>query len=363
MTAMPKYAKTLQDDPDDRVPLKSAPVSGMPITLQVTLGEMDLEDAFRVTLPPINVRTGVGGFLEQVFGDDASAQDVIRAGFDLKDNPDLPEMYDAVFAVFEDWRNGRCSLHFFANQGPEVALSDELWRHLKVRGSETVALLDLVIEQRYRPLDYAVEHGYAESKENLLQWLQTHTLLYYLDRDEFKLEIDPKSEADRRLLPIAHRLSESDLIAPSQETRSFEITPEGRQVLANMIEETEMHLDRYQVFEDVLYDAESGSASFGSGRGEDLRAPVYEAEGLDPLRTVFLLLLYDWGLDGYQSDWRESITDGQFYDYALASVVDHQNVDEADLESIIESGFAHVEEREEQSRRLAAQRQAAKGLA
>ena len=362
MMATPKYAKTLEDDPDDRVPLESAPLSETPVTLQVTLGEMDLEDAFRVTLPAMNVRTGVGGFLEQVFGDDASAQDVIRASFDLKDNPDLPEMYDAVFGVFEDWRNGRCSLHFFANHGPEVALSDELGQHLRV-GSETDALLDLVIEQRYRPLDYAVEHGYAESKEDLLQWLQTRTLLYYLDRDKFKLEIDPKSEADRRLLPIAHRLSESDLIAPSQETRSFEITPEGRQVLANMIEETETHLDRYEVFKDVLYDVESGSASFGSGRGQDLRAPVYEAEGLDPLRTVFLLLLYDWGLDGDQSDWRESINDGEFYDYTLASVVDHQNVDEADLESIIESGFAYAEERQEQSRRLAAQRQATKGLA
>ena len=89
--------------------------------------------------------------------------------------------------------------------------------------------------------------------------------------------------------------------------------------------------------------------------------PVYEEEGLDPLRTVFLILLYDSALDGNRSDWREAITDTEFYDDVLAPVVDHQRVDKAHLESIIESGFAYVDEREEQDRRLTAQREAIAG--
>jgi len=349
----------MRGEAGDRVPFESTSQAGMLVTLRVSLGEMDLQEALHVTLPSMYVRMSVREFLDKVFRE-GPAQDAIRASFDLKENPDLPEMYDAVLEVFREWRNARCSLRFFANHGSEIALSDELRRHLMARmsdrqGGPADAMLDLVIEQRYRPLDYAIERGYADSKEHLVVWLQAHTLLYFLDRHEFKFEVDPKSEADQQLLPIACQLRETNLLESSQEASCFEITDEGRQVLANMIGETETYIDRYDVFQDVLYDWESESAMFGSGRGEDLRVPVYEAEGLDSLRTVFLLLLYDSVLDGYRSDWREAIADGEFYDELLAPVVDHQDVDKAQLESIIESGFVHVEEQDECSRKLAAQ--------
>ena len=361
MEQRPKYAKTPRGESFEGVAVESAPGGETPLTLRVTLGEMDVEDAFLVTLPATDTRTPFGEFLDRVFTEDRLGQDQVRVAFGLKENPDLPEMYDALIETFREWRSGRCSLRFFANHGPELGLSDELWRHLRVqpsepRGVRSNATLDLVIEQRYRALDYAVHAGYADSKAQLLEWLRDHTLLYFLDTEAASLEAGPESEAGP-LLAIVRRLHEAGLLSPSEEAGGFAITEEGRRVLSGLIAETESYIVRYDVFGDVLYDEESGAAMFESGRGEDLRVPVYEAEGLDPVRVVFLLLVYESALDRYAPDWQERTVREEFFDEVLTPVVDHLIVEDAVLESIIESGFAHVEEQEQRRRGLDAQRE------
>ena len=353
MVHVTKYAKRTPNDSPDVAPSGGEPSADTALILRVTLGDMYLEDAFRVTLPPSYARLRLGEFLDRLFPTDDVRQARIREYFDMRENPDLPEIYDVLAEVFREWNIGRCTLRFFVNFGPELDLSEGLRKHLSVarpavRGALAGAMLDLVIEQRYRPLDYAVGRGYARSKAELLEWLQDHTLLSLLEGDGLKLEVEPRSEAGRRLLPIASRLCEKDLLEPSQETQAFVVTREGKRLLANMVSEAESYIERYDVFKDVLYDLEARSAAFDTGRGEDLRVPVYEAEGLDPLRTVFLLRLYDADLEGHQHDLRE----GSF-EQLLAPVVDHQHVDEATVEWIIERGFAYVEEQDEESRRLA----------
>ena len=361
MEQRPKYAKTPGGEAFEGVAIEPAPGGETPLTLRVTLGEMDVEEAFLVTLPATGPQTPVGEFLERVFTEDRLGQEQVRAAFDLKENPDLPEMYDALIETFREWRSGRCSLRFFANHGPELGLSDELWRHLRVqpsepRGVRSNATLDLVIEQRYRALDYAVQAGYADSKAQLLEWLRDHTLLYFLDTEAASLEAGPESE-DGPLLAIVRPLHEAGLLSPSEEAGGFAITEEGRRVLSGLIAETESYIVRYDVFGDVLYDEESGAAMFESGRGEDLRVPVYEAEGLDPVRVVFLLLMYESALDRYAPDWQERTVREEFFDEVLTPVVDHLIVEDAVLESIIESGFAYVEEQEQRRRGLDAQRE------
>ena len=127
-----------------------------------------------------------------------------------------------------------------------------------------------------------------------------------------------------------------------------------------MIGETESYIDQYDIFSDVLYDLETQSARFATGNGEDLRAQVYESEGIDPIRAVFLLRLYDGSLDGYPVDWSEKIMSGDILEELLAPVLDHPALAESDLEWLIEAGFAEQEERSEEARRLAARRQAVK---
>ncbi len=117
-----------------------------------------------------------------------------------------------------------------------------------------------------------------------------------------------------------------------------------------MIAETESYIDYFDVFKAVRYDADAQTIDFDVPGGEDLRAQVFEEEGLDAIRVVFLLRLYDGTLDAYADCWRERIHTERLFNDILRPVLDHQRADDALLGSIIESGFAHNEERAEQAR-------------
>ena len=329
--------------------------------LQVTLGEMEPEDAFRLALPQGYLRLTVGELLERVFSKDESGRDAVRAGFDLKENPDLPEMYDSLLDVFRAWRSGRCALRLFVNHGPEIGLSDGVATHVRGRGPAAedpgqASVLELNIEQRHTALDYAVGRRHWESTPHALDWLRARTLLYFLDVHAFQLAADPESELHKRLAPIVEGLQDEGAVQLAGDTGTYEISEEGRQLLADMLSETELQIDRYDVFEDVSYDGDEGVAEFDTGRGDDLRVQVYEAEGLDPLRAVFLRLLFDGFLDAYAVDWREVIHDDGFFDDLLVPVVDRPEVAESAIEAIIEAGLIAVEEREEELVRQARRR-------
>ena len=81
-----------------------------------------------------------------------------------------------------------------------------------------------------------------------------------------------------------------------------------------MIAEAESYVGTYDIFSDVLPGSSAGPHRFGTGRGIDLRVPVYEAEGIDPLRAVFLLRVYDSSLEeAAGDDWKRAATDPGFY--------------------------------------------------
>ena len=206
------------------------------------------------------------------------------------------------------------------------------------------------MEQEYLVLDHAVEEGYWEEKAKLIEWLQSLTLLYFLDKHEFQLSATPSTEVDRRLLTIAESLRAREIIFPSEATGNFHITEHGRQLIGGQIAETESYIDRYDIFKDVDYDVDAGRMEYDSGRGEDLRVQVFIAEGLDPVRVVFLLRLYDGSVDQFVSSWRQRIHDKKFYDEILEPAMNYHRVDEGLLQRIIENGFAHIDEQEEEDR-------------
>ena len=105
-------------------------------------------------------------------------------------------------------------------------------------------------------------------------------------------------------------------------------------------------------------DADARNIEFGAGQGDDMRVEVYESEGLDPVRVVFLLRLYDSTLDRFVESWPEEIHAEGFFNEVLRPVLDHQRVDEDLLGLIIEAGYAHNEELAEEARERAFQREA-----
>ena len=86
------------------------------------------------------------------------------------------------------------------------------------------------------------------------------------------------------------------------------------------------------------------SATSEQGRGIDLRIPVYEAEGLSPVRVVLLVELCDGDLVRIDVDWRLAIQDREFFEALLLPVVERPLVDAQDLDAIIDAGFAYMEQ-------------------
>ena len=138
-------------------------------------------------------------------------------------------------------------------------------------GTGEVPLLDLVIEQRFTPLAYSVGLGHWASRDELRERLETTALLASDHGREQACR--PESEA-HRIRALAESLRESGLLDDS-----CELTPDGIEAL-DMLEERRRGLRRdYDVFGDIFLDEEAGVVEVGSGRGEDMRHHVYEAEG------------------------------------------------------------------------------------
>lgn len=322
-----------------------------PFELRVSLRDTKLYDSFAVTLPPRLARKTLGDLIKTVFPEDGAPSDEIHEGMDVRANPDLPEIYLSLSDIFDTWRRGDCALYFFANRGPEIQLSESVSSHMNAPAEGAPPgspVLDLVVEQTFDVLAKFEEWG--GDKSALLQWLQGDMLLYFLDKHGFKLPSDPQDEAVRRLLPVAEDLQSRGLLSPSDQTDLLEITEEGRQDLGNMIAETESYIDQFDVFKDIAYDLDAEVVEFGRGDGADYRVQVYDAEGLDVVRTVFLLRLYDGTLDERSGTWLEDIQSADFFNEILRPVLDRDWVEDEIMDWIIESGFAHNEEQAEANR-------------
>ncbi|MQG13050.1 MAG: hypothetical protein FI715_01525, partial [SAR202 cluster bacterium] len=94
-----KYQKALSGFSLDYDPAKAFHVKHRPFIFQVSLGEMNLEDAFWVELGPEYVNFRLGDFLDIAFPRNKRQQSKIRSILDVKENPDLPDMYVALLEI------------------------------------------------------------------------------------------------------------------------------------------------------------------------------------------------------------------------------------------------------------------------
>ena len=210
-------------------------------------------------------------------------------------------------------------------------------------------------------MEYATQMGFWGSSEELLEWLRSLTILYFMDKHEAEIAVSPPLDIGPGLM-VAAALHAKDLISCSQDTKTFGITEEGRGFLSRLLTETESYIDLYDHFKDTSFDLngdafEFDTINFDTGRGVDLRVQVFLAEGLDPIRTVFLLRLYDGTLDDFVSNWRSLIDDESFFDRILEPVVNRCEVDGTVIGQIVESGYDFLEERETRARELESQRE------
>ncbi len=316
-----------------------------PFEFRVTLGDMGLDDGFRLSLPPAMSRVTLGDLLEEVFSEEDAAQLRFLSALDVQANPDLPAMYEELLDIFAQWRRDDCTLRFFAGHGPQVRLVDRLEDHFSFRPSRgerfAAPTLDLAIEQTHDVLGRFADWGGGNGA--LMKWLQRRTFLYFMDKHRFRLSVDPGDKLSRGLLPIANELASKGLIAGSEESGVYEPADEGEELIQRMVVEAESYIDRFDVFSDTLLEPDE-EVEFGTGIGEDLRVQVYVSEGVDPVRAVFLLLLCDSTLDAYSETWQGEVQNEEFFNEFLRPVLDHARVDDELIGQVIESGYAHNEE-------------------
>ncbi|MCY4529401.1 MAG: hypothetical protein OXD46_10285 [Chloroflexi bacterium] len=337
----PKYAKPLDSYP---VPWRasSTSVGDSDFILRITLGDMPIDDAFWIALPADISSLSLGELLSRVFPTDPSLQRNFLQRLDVKGNPDLPDMYDALVEIFARAELGLCTVETYVNFGPKLNDSVIVGQH--PTKDDTPPVLDLVLEQRFSAIDYAVHRGDFVDEEEALAWMRSRVLLYFLDSPDYALLPDPVDNADAALLPIAQSLVEEGLIDQPAASEPFEITELGHETIQEMTAEVENVIERYEVFGDIHHDPELSEYGFGTGAGIDLRLPVYEAEAISPVRAVFLVEFYDGEITRMTDDWRTAIHAREFFDALLLPVVERPLIDPNDLDEVIDAGFAFMEQ-------------------
>ena len=387
-----------------------------PFTLQAYLAGMAPDDLIRLEMPSEYRRLSLSDLLDRAFPESPEERREIAAQFDprtsnYRANPDLPEIYNVFLAACEEWRDWRCALRATSADGADVDLSAPVSslvtagpgdsapsaEESSVHPESTLAVhpepvegrtdcLFLRLEQQYRALEYAVRHGFWPDRWALLDWMRSLTALYFLDKHEFTLHPGSLPEPAFALRDALASLLSQGLIAatlpentplPPGEGQGegvptgaapYAITPLGRRFIAGLLTETESLIDQYDHYKDTVVDPLSlpphrggiqggASAEFNTGRGADLRVEAFLAEGLNPVRAVFLLRLYDGAFDHRLRDWQDAIEGEEFYEGILEPVVNRDGATPEAMELVIESGLSWLEERQEQARREEAERE------
>ena len=265
-------------------------------------------DSLPDDLSPLSLRE----LFNQVFPSDPSLQQPLLQRLDVNGNPDLPDMYDDLVEIFIREELGLCTVDTYVNHG--LKLDDSATIGQQLTTNDTPPVLDLVLEQRFSAIDYAVRRGDFADQEQALGWMCSRALLYFIGALDYVLPTEPVDDADTALLPIAQSLVEKGVIQRPADSGPFEITELGMEAIHEMTAEAENVIERYEVFGDVLYDPETGECDFDTGVGIDLRIPVYEAEALSAVRAVLYVELCDGEFARMDDDWRVEIHDREFFE-------------------------------------------------
>jgi len=327
---------------------------GNQLTFLLQLAGLPADATMEIRLPPETANLDRHDLLERVFPMDEEALLKIQDSFDLRENPDLPEIYESFWAVVEQSRSGLCRIVVSDQPVGEVAMRGTPGDCVPAGGIGRAGIASLLLTPVYDALEYAAAQGYDAGEPHLLEWLQTCTAIYFLDKHEVPLPQSNSPGDDDGLSLVIDRIVSQGLVNFSEEGPGGEITAEGRRLIGRLLAETETYIDRYDIFKDVLWDDEFGQPLFDTGHGDDLRVETFIDEAVDPVRAVFLLRLYDGSLDDSAGDWKSLVCSYDFYNRILEPVVNRSVTPPDLLDDILDQGFSLIED----ARQLEAEREA-----
>ena len=334
------------------------------LTVSAWTDRLPADTALYVELPGETRRLTILQLLGRLFPEDVGGQAEVQARLDRNANPDLPACYAVLLALVEQWRSGLCRLTLATGRGwgrpahPDDPVSAHLQPAPLCRrvGGCGDADLTLAMLPAYRPLEWAVTEGYAGDRQQLLDWMQSCALLYFVDKHGCAVPPPADPSLSEPCRPVVSGLYRRRCLRRAADGDYSEVAAAGRQLIGPLLEETEALIDGFDLFKDARWNEDERSAEFDTGRGADLRVDTMIAEGLDPVRSVFLLRLYDGSLDPFADQWQRVVGDPAFFDSLLEPVVNRvmPSPPEEILMAIMEDGYALLDARAE----AAADRQA-----
>lgn len=327
------------------------------ITVSVWTDQLPPDTALHGSLSAENGRLTLRQLLDRLLPPDAAGQGEVAARLDWRDDPDLPACYAVLLTLMEQWRAGLCRLSLATGRrwGRPAHPDDPVGAHLRPMpicrrvGGRSDADLMLTMLPAYRPLDWAVAQGYGADRHELLDWMQSCALLYFVDKHGCVVPPASDLSASDPCRPVVSGLYRRRCLRPAADGNGAEVAPAGRQLIGSLLAETEALIDSFDLFRDTRWNQDEQAAEFDTGRGADLRVEAIMAEGLDPVRAVFLLRLYDGTLDPYADQWQRLVGDPACFDRLLEPVVNRAMPPPPDavLTAILEDGFALLEARDE----------------
>ncbi len=323
------------------------------LKVSVWTDRLPADTALHVNLSAEDRRLTLRQLLCRLFPPDASSQAEVAGRLDWRANPDLPACYAVLLTLVGQWRAGLCRLSLATGRGwgrpahPDDSVAVHLQPPPLCRqvGGRGHADLTLTLLPAYRPLDWAVTQGYAENRHQLLDWMQSCALLYFVDKHGCTVPPTSDLSLSDPCRSVVAGLYRRRCLRPAAGGDGVEVAPAGREMIGSLLAETEALIESFDLFKDALWNQDEQTAEFDSGRGADLRVEAMLTEGLDPVRAVFLLRLYDGTLDPFADQWQRLVGDPACFDRMLEPVVNRALPPPPDavLTAIMEDGYVLME--------------------
>ena len=166
------------------------------LVLRITLGDMELLDAFYISLPVEAASCSIeDAICRHVLCDDETNRLAVKQKLARDPNPDLLDIYDSLLWLYQQAGTGEFTLKYHINNGASKVRSTELVSsHQQVCVADdgrSYNLLDLVLEvhDNIDPFSEMTD----EYKENMLKDFRGLFILYIMD----KFDYQPESQTDQ----------------------------------------------------------------------------------------------------------------------------------------------------------------------
>ncbi len=337
----------------DYLPSDIRDYDGSEFDLRVSFGDDPLGYAFWITVPGADEELTLRQlFSKHVLGESKEDRERIRGSLDTETNPDLPELLLAIRRAFDDVQKGRAVMRLCVNKGPcDIQLDEPASRHFSRAYSQAhgfdYRLIDIVLDVTDIPASSIPPDQQDEMKRQFRLLL----LLYMMDRYGQDVVFEGRNFDAAGIEAVADWAVNQGLLDLSTKEVKGEYrgvyvrTAEGNTLVRNVVRETDDLINNYDHFADVTVDE---PPEFGTGRGDDVRVPVYRAEGVDAVRAAFLMNLEN---GHYERTWRDTFGDDAFFRELLAIAAAPNPVSDQKLERIVRAGKAWAARNRDTTRR------------